>query len=78
MTAFQTVHHPQPCSATETAERAHHLRGDCPFSPAAVYGSCLYRRFSPSILEQVGEPEADGFGERLHRCVEYLGGHLPG
>jgi phosphomevalonate kinase len=39
---------------------------------AAVYGSCLYRRFSPSVLEAVGEGDSDGFGERLHRCVEDL------
>ncbi len=39
---------------------------------AAVYGSCLYRRFAPSILEHVGEAGSDGFGERLHRCVENL------
>jgi phosphomevalonate kinase len=39
---------------------------------AAVYGSCLYRRFTPSVLEAVGEAESDGFGERLHRCVEDL------
>lgn len=40
---------------------------------AAVYGSCLYRRFTPSILENVGEAGSEGFGERLHRCVESLG-----
>ena len=39
---------------------------------AAVYGSCLYRRFTPSILERVGEPGREGFGERLHQCVEDL------
>ena len=39
---------------------------------AAVYGSCLYRRFTPSILENIGEPTAPGFGERLHRCVDDL------
>jgi phosphomevalonate kinase len=39
---------------------------------AAVYGSCLYRRFTPSVLEHVGEAGSDGFGERLHRCVENL------
>lgn len=37
---------------------------------AAVYGSCLYRRFSPAVLERVGEAGSKGFGERLHRCVE--------
>jgi phosphomevalonate kinase len=39
---------------------------------AAVYGSCLYRRFTPTILEKVGEPTSAGFGERLHRCVDDL------
>lgn len=39
---------------------------------AAVYGSCLYRRFTPSILESVGEPTSAGFAERLHRCVDDL------
>jgi len=39
---------------------------------AAVYGSCLYRRFSPSILEAVGEPSSSGFPERLHLCVDDL------
>ena len=39
---------------------------------AAVYGSCLYRRFTPAILETIGEPASAGFGERLHRCVEDL------
>ena len=37
---------------------------------AAVYGSCLYRRFSPEVLEQVGEPGSGDFSERLYRCVE--------
>jgi len=39
---------------------------------AAVYGSCLYRRFTPTVLERVGEPTSPGFGERLHRCIEDL------
>ena len=39
---------------------------------AAVYGSCLYRRFSPAILERVGAADSEGFGERLHQCVENL------
>lgn len=39
---------------------------------AAVYGSCLYRRFTPAILESVGDANSAGFGERLHRCVEDL------
>jgi phosphomevalonate kinase len=39
---------------------------------AAVYGSCLYRRFSPEILSNIGDIHSPGFGERLHRCVEDL------
>lgn len=39
---------------------------------AAVYGSCLYRRFSPSILETIGEASSAGFSERLHLCVDDL------
>ena len=39
---------------------------------AAVYGSCLYRRFTPTILESVGDAHSPGFGERLYRCVEDL------
>ena len=39
---------------------------------AAVYGSCLYRRFTPGILESIGQPTERGFGKRLHRCVEDL------
>ncbi|KAK5455909.1 phosphomevalonate kinase [Exophiala xenobiotica] len=39
---------------------------------AAVYGSCLYRRFSPPILEAVGEPSSSGFRERLRLCVDDL------
>ena len=37
---------------------------------AAVYGSCLYRRFSPNILSDLGDSHDSGFGERLCRCVE--------
>jgi phosphomevalonate kinase len=39
---------------------------------AAVYGSCLYRRFTPTILERIGDSSTAGFGERLHQCVEDL------
>ena len=39
---------------------------------AAVYGSCVYRRFTPAILEDLGEPSIAGFGEKLHRCVDDL------
>lgn len=37
---------------------------------AAVYGSCLYRRFSPSILESIGDAGRPGFDERLFNVVE--------
>lgn len=39
---------------------------------AAVYGSCLYRRFSPSILENVGDASGTNFGEQLHHTIEDL------
>jgi phosphomevalonate kinase len=39
---------------------------------AATYGSCLYRRFTPSILEKVGDSSSPGFGERLYQCVADL------
>lgn len=42
---------------------------------AAVYGSCVYRRFTPAVLEDIGESSAAGFGERLHRCVDDLDEH---
>ncbi|RMZ84764.1 hypothetical protein DV737_g1035, partial [Chaetothyriales sp. CBS 132003] len=38
----------------------------------AVYGSCLYRRFTPAVLEKVGEPRSEGFGQRLRLCVQDL------
>lgn len=37
---------------------------------AAVYGSCLYRRFSPSILEDVGDLGTKDFSGRLRLVVE--------
>ncbi|KAJ5246706.1 hypothetical protein N7468_001689 [Penicillium chermesinum] len=37
---------------------------------AAVYGSCLYKRFSPAILESVGDVGSEGFEERLFAVVE--------
>jgi phosphomevalonate kinase len=37
---------------------------------AAVYGSCVYRRFSPSILEGLGNLGVEGFSTRLRRIVE--------
>lgn len=36
---------------------------------AAVYGSCVYRRFSPSILEDLGEIGTNGFSTRLQSLV---------
>ncbi|KAJ9298426.1 hypothetical protein DTO271G3_3393 [Paecilomyces variotii] len=39
---------------------------------AAVYGSCLYRRFTPIILEKVGDVGSPGFEERLFSTVEDL------
>ncbi|KAL8723537.1 MAG: hypothetical protein Q9225_000172 [Loekoesia sp. 1 TL-2023] len=39
---------------------------------AAVYGSCVYRRFSPSILEGLGELGSPDFSERLKAIVEDL------
>lgn len=37
---------------------------------AAVYGSCLYRRFSPGILERLGDVGSAGFEGRLFAVVE--------
>lgn len=37
---------------------------------AAVYGSCVYRRFSPSILKGVGEVSDQGFSSRLRAVVD--------
>ncbi|KAJ5587549.1 Phosphomevalonate kinase eukaryotic [Penicillium hispanicum] len=37
---------------------------------AAVYGSCLYKRFSPAILESVGDVGTAGFEKRLFAVVE--------
>lgn len=37
---------------------------------AAVYGSSLYRRFSPSLLSDLGEPGLPGFGDRLAAVVD--------
>lgn len=37
---------------------------------AATYGSCVYKRFSPSILEGLGEVGAKGFSALLKRIVE--------
>ncbi|ELR09815.1 phosphomevalonate kinase [Pseudogymnoascus destructans] len=40
---------------------------------AAVYGTCLYRRFSPSLLSTISDasgPGSSGFAERLKSVVE--------
>ncbi|KAL9614996.1 MAG: hypothetical protein Q9167_000527 [Letrouitia subvulpina] len=37
---------------------------------AAVYGSCVYRRFSPSILQGLGEIGSKSFSSRLQAVVE--------
>ncbi|KAG0652778.1 putative phosphomevalonate kinase [Hyphodiscus hymeniophilus] len=36
----------------------------------AVYGTCVYRRFSPSILSSLGEPGSPGFSLRVKDVVE--------
>ena len=37
---------------------------------AAAFGSCVYKRFSPSILEGLGEVSSKGFSARLRLLVE--------
>lgn len=37
---------------------------------AAVYGSCMYRRFSPSILSSIPEAGASGFAEKLVSVID--------
>ncbi|EFY93435.1 phosphomevalonate kinase [Metarhizium acridum CQMa 102] len=37
---------------------------------AAVYGSCLYRRFSPGVLGQLPEAGSPGFAEKLVSVVD--------
>ncbi len=37
---------------------------------AAVYGTCVYRRFSPSILDSLGESSSPGFATRLRNIVD--------
>ncbi|KAK2591983.1 phosphomevalonate kinase [Conoideocrella luteorostrata] len=39
---------------------------------AAVFGSCLYKRFSPELLTQIPETGAPGFSERLASVVDGL------
>ena len=40
---------------------------------SAVYGSCLYRRFSPSILLESADPGSKGFTAALRNLVEESG-----
>ena len=43
---------------------------------AAVYGSCLYRRFSPSLLSELGSAEAysrSDFRSKLRECIAETG-----
>lgn len=37
---------------------------------SAVYGSCVYRRFSPSLLQEYNEPGTVGFARHLQKLVE--------
>ena len=37
---------------------------------AAVYGTCIYRRFSPTILDNLGTLGSTDFGEQLARTVD--------
>lgn len=39
----------------------------------AVYGTSVYRRFSPSILSHLGEPKSAGFSARVKDLVEDTG-----
>jgi len=36
----------------------------------AVYGTCIYRRFSPAILSGLGEPTSANFAQELRNLVE--------
>jgi phosphomevalonate kinase len=40
---------------------------------AAVFGTCVYRRFSPSILSSIGEAGTLGFATRVKNVVEDAG-----
>lgn len=40
---------------------------------SAVYGSCLYRRFSPSLLSSHAEPGIPGFMTQLQEIIEESG-----
>lgn len=37
---------------------------------AAVYGTCVYRRFSPALLSSLGEAGSAGFGARVRAIVD--------
>jgi phosphomevalonate kinase len=37
---------------------------------AAVYGSCMYRRFSPTIMTRIGQPGDEEFSMKLREYVE--------
>ena len=37
---------------------------------AAVYGSCIYRRFDPAILKRIGEVGSPGFTKRLRTVAD--------
>lgn len=39
---------------------------------AAVYGTCIYRRFSPSVLSSLGEPGTTDFSSRVKTLVENI------
>ncbi|KAG5928797.1 hypothetical protein E4U42_007982 [Claviceps africana] len=39
---------------------------------AAVYGSCLYRRFSPELLSQLPEAGSPGFSDKLASVIDGL------
>lgn len=43
----------------------------------AIYGSCLYRRFSPEVLESVGDVGTPKFDERLFAIVEDVNSQHP-
>ena len=36
----------------------------------AVYGTCVYRRFSPSVLSSLGDPGSAGFSTRVRNIVD--------
>ncbi|KGQ01745.1 phosphomevalonate kinase [Paracoccidioides lutzii Pb01] len=44
---------------------------------AAVYGSCLYRRFSPAVLDSLGDVGSPQFEDRLFAVVEDLNEDVP-